>query len=137
MTKYKVTWDTTDAEHPNGEDPPDLPDIVEVPSSIDSDFVADWISDKYGFFVYDLEEVERVPTAKRKRKPVDPEVIRKRTDKALLALRKSAIIAGQQGWFTSEQSSILGDHVLHIEEMFRAALPPPEAESDSRAVLPF
>ena len=41
MTKYKVTWDTTDDEHPDGEDPPQLPDVVEVPSSIEPDDVAD------------------------------------------------------------------------------------------------
>jgi len=72
------------------------------------------------------------------RKPVDAETIRKRTDKAVFALRKSCVIAGRQEWLTPEQSSKLSDHIARIEQMFMLALPArPEPESQSKAELPF
>jgi hypothetical protein len=74
----------------------------------------------------------------KRRKAVNPETIRKRIDAAIFALRKFAVIAGQQKWITREQSLILSGHILQIERIFQAALPPPaEPESDSEAELPF
>jgi hypothetical protein len=74
----------------------------------------------------------------KRRKPVDPETIRKQTVKAIFTLRKSSVIAGQQDWITPEQSPILSDHIFRIEAIFMRALPPaPEPESESRACLPF
>ena len=81
--KYTVIWDTTDNEHPDDEDPPDLPGVVEVPSSIGPDDVADWISDEYGFLVSELEEVEPGPDCEVQAKAGRPRDIRRRTDKAL------------------------------------------------------
>jgi hypothetical protein len=73
-----------------------------------------------------------------RRRRVNTETIRKQIVKATLALRKSAIIAGQQGWITREQSLSLSDHILQIEQKFQAGLPAPaEPESESGAELPF
>ena len=71
------------------------------------------------------------------RKSVDPEAIRKRTDKAILALRKSVVIAGREGWITSERISILNSHILGVAETFMLSLPRTEPESESEACLPF
>ncbi len=74
----------------------------------------------------------------KRRKPVDPETVRKQTVKAIFALRKSCVIAGQQEWITKEQSPIVSDHIFQIEKIVMAALPPePEPESTSEAELPF
>jgi len=74
----------------------------------------------------------------KRRKPVDPETVRKRIEKAIFALRKGIVIAGQEEWITSEQSSILSNSILRIEQTFMLALPvPAETESKSEACLPF
>jgi hypothetical protein len=64
-----------------------------------------------------------------------PETIQKRADKALLVLRKSAIIAAQRKWITQKQCDLLTDDILHFEANFR--LPRSEEESTSAAILPF
>jgi len=48
MRTYKVGWDTSGEEV-------DLPETVEVPSDIDPDEAADYISDEYGWGITDLE----------------------------------------------------------------------------------
>ena len=73
----------------------------------------------------------------KRRKPVDPEPVRKRTEKAIFALQKSVVVAGQHGWITPEQSSILSGHLLHFEQAFLVAFPTVETENESEACLPF
>jgi len=74
----------------------------------------------------------------KRRKPVDPETIRKQTVKAIFTLRKFSVIAGQQDWIAPEQSPILSDHIFRMEKIFMLALlPEPEPESTSEAELPF
>ena len=73
----------------------------------------------------------------KRRKPVDLKTVRKQTDKAIFALRKSVVIAGQEGWITSEESAILGGQICRIDDIFMRALPKPvETESESKACLP-
>ena len=50
MPKYKVNWET------DGNDI-DLPKIVDVPNDIEPEYVADWLSDKYGWLINSLEKV--------------------------------------------------------------------------------
>jgi hypothetical protein len=72
------------------------------------------------------------------RKPVDPERLRRRVEKAIFALRRSVVIAGRQEWTTPGQSSILNENILQIEQTFMVVLPAaPETESESGACLPF
>ena len=59
-----------------------------------------------------------------RRKPVDPEAVRRRTGKAILALRKFVVIAGQEEWITVELSSILNKNIFGIDEILMLALPP-------------
>jgi len=59
---YNIKWDTTDDDHPDGQDV-DLPDDVtlEVDGDVDLDTEgADVLSDKYGWcvFSFDYEETE-------------------------------------------------------------------------------
>lgn len=49
--KIRVNWDT------DGEKVEELPECVEVPEEIESEDIADWLSDKYGFCVNGIEEV--------------------------------------------------------------------------------
>lgn len=57
--KYQVLWDTTDDEHPDGQNV-DLPAEVDVPDNIEPDEVADWLSDKYGWCINSLAQVEEL-----------------------------------------------------------------------------
>ena len=52
--KVKVDWDTTDDEHPDGQDA-GLPKVVEVPNDIEPDAIADWLSDNYGWCVNSVQ----------------------------------------------------------------------------------
>ena len=47
---YRVDWEL------DGHDL-DIPEVVEVPDSVDVDDVADWLTDTYGWLVEGLEEV--------------------------------------------------------------------------------
>jgi hypothetical protein len=47
----QVNWDT------DGEKIENLPDTVQVPIGIDTEDVADWLSDKYGWCVLSWKEV--------------------------------------------------------------------------------
>jgi hypothetical protein len=53
-----IEWDTNGEDFINDEIT-DLPTIVEIPSGVDSDAFADYLSDEYGFcvFGFDIEEV--------------------------------------------------------------------------------
>ena len=73
----------------------------------------------------------------KRRKPVEPQSVRKKTEKAIFALQKSVVVAGQQGWITPEQSSILSGHLHQVERALLLALPTVETESESEACLPF
>ena len=53
----KVNWDTTDDEHPDGQDA-GLPKIVDVPDDLLPDDIADWLSDQYGWCVNSLNQIE-------------------------------------------------------------------------------
>ena len=44
MRKVNVNWET------DGQDV-DLPSVVEIPDKIEAEYVADWLSDKYGWLV--------------------------------------------------------------------------------------
>ena len=50
MLVTNIEWDT-DEEEWEDDDDLDLPTEVEVPDDIDPDDIADWLSDKYEFFV--------------------------------------------------------------------------------------
>lgn len=69
-------------------------------------------------------------------KPVDPEILRKRTDKAIFAFRKALVIAGRQGWLTAEQSKMLNKHIFQFQQSFMLALPCRELKDD-KGWLPF
>jgi hypothetical protein len=72
----------------------------------------------------------------KRRRPLEPETILKQTNKAILALWKFAVIAGQQGWINPEQSPILSDHIFQIEKIFMLALPAAsEPKSESKTCL--
>ena len=55
--KVSVHWDTTDDEHPEGQEV-GLPEDVNIPQedinemNNPEDAIADWLSDKYGWCVY-------------------------------------------------------------------------------------
>ena len=73
---------------------------------------------------------------KRGRKP-DPTVAWKRSQSAILALRKTVIVAGREEWISAEEGSALNTHLLEIDQVLMAALAQPKAENESAAVLPF
>lgn len=55
--RIRINWDTTDDDHPNGQEVDGLPEVVNVPKSVINEekeqegAVADWLSDKYGWCV--------------------------------------------------------------------------------------
>ena len=49
MRVYNIEWDT------DGEYIEDLPDEVELPDDIEDDYVADALSDEYGWCIFSLE----------------------------------------------------------------------------------
>jgi hypothetical protein len=67
---------------------------------------------------------------------VDPETIRKRTDKAIFVFRKALVVAGRQGWLTVEQSKLLDAHIFEFQQIFMLALPCREMK-DEEGWLPF
>jgi len=73
---------------------------------------------------------------KRGRRP-DPTVAWKRSQRAILALRKTAIVAGRQGWISAEECSALNTRLFEMESVLMAALAKPRPDSESEAVLPF
>src|SRR5579864_1838646 len=71
---------------------------------------------------------------RRGRRP-DPAVAWKRSQTALLALRKTLIVARREGWISVGESSALNTYLLEMERVLIAALGQPEPESESKAVL--
>jgi hypothetical protein len=65
------------------------------------------------------------------------ETVIKRTDKAILVLRKSVIVSSREGWITREQMLSLNEHLMHLEKIFMVALPRTSPETESEAELPF
>ena len=73
---------------------------------------------------------------RRGRRP-DPAVAWRRSQSAILALRKTIIVAGREGWISAEECSALNIHLLDAEKTLMAALAQPTPEGESEAVLPF
>jgi hypothetical protein len=71
------------------------------------------------------------------RKPIDPEAIRKRTNTAILGLRKSLVTAMRERWITPEQAATANDNVCCLERVLVQAIPRPESADKSNACLPF
>jgi hypothetical protein len=60
----------------------------------------------------------------------------KRSQGALLALRKTLIVAGREGWISAGEYSALDTHLFDMERILMAALAQPEPPSVSEAALP-
>ena len=65
--KVKVDWDTTDDEHPEGQDV-DIPEIIDIPSDVVNEYdeecydegcseiITDYLSDTYGWCIFSWKE---------------------------------------------------------------------------------
>jgi hypothetical protein len=73
----------------------------------------------------------------RRGRKANCQTVIKRTDKAILVLRKSVIVSSREGWITRDQMLSLNKHLLHLEKFFLVALPRTAPEKESEAELPF
>ena len=72
----------------------------------------------------------------RRGKRPDPAVAWKRSQTALLALRKTVIVASREGWISAGECSALNAHLLDAEKTLMASLALPEPVSGAEAGLP-
>ena len=71
------------------------------------------------------------------RKPLDPEVLRKRMERAILTLKKAIIRAIRDGLVSREVGLPINGQISELDQAISSAFPVPAANYESMAKLPF
>jgi hypothetical protein len=79
----------------------------------------------------------------RKTKPgktkrlADPDLLRKRIDRAILTLKRSIITAMRDGLVSKEKGMPINNQLFELDQAVSTAFPAPAADTESLARLPF